>query len=310
MRICVVGCGAIGSLIAGHLARLDDVEVWGYDVSESLVAAIRTDGLRVSGKDGFTVSFEARTDASQIPPCDLGIVATKSEHTEAAIRATSAVFVDGAVASIQNGLGNEEVVARFVPRVIRGSTLLAGSIRAPAEVHLDAPGGTWFGPFEQKPARKEEYEYLADALSRAGLTATALPDARGPQWSKLIFNSSTNAVGALTNLTIGEIGTSVGLRPLVESLISEGRAVAEALGIDLADDPGAMIEEAVEVAFHHRASMLQDVTARRHTEVAFLNGGIEDAGQTAGVPTPLHSAMVSLITGLESSWHSAGHEGI
>ena len=306
VRICVVGCGAIGSLFAAHLSRLaessGDVEVWGYDVSAEHVAAIRAHGLVLSGRDTFTTRFEVRTEPGEIPPCELGIVATKSEHTAAAMASVGAVFADGAVASVQNGLGNEEVIARFVPRVIRGTTLIAGAIPGPGQVRWDAPGETWLGPFEPQPARADEYELLAAVLNRAGMPAFAQPDARGAQWTKLVFNAATNAVGALTGLTIGQIGSTAALTPLVDGLIAEGVAVAAALGITLPEPPRAMIDEAVRIAFDHRASMLQDVAARRHTEVAVLNGGIVAAGQAAGIPTPLHATMVALIEGLEASW--------
>ncbi len=302
IRICIVGCGAIGSLFAAHLARLEDVELWGYDVSEPHVAAIRANGLVLTGPDDFTVRFEARTDPGDIPPCELGIVATKSEHTAAAMAAVAPVLAEAAVASVQNGIGNEEVIAGFVPRVIRGTTLIAGSIPGPGAVRFDAPGETWLGPFEPQPARVDEYERLAELLNRAGLPAFAQADSRSAQWTKLVFNAATNAVGALTGLTIGQIGTSAVLTPLVDGLIAEGAAVADALGIAFAEPPRAMIDEAVRIAYGHRASMLQDVAARRHTEVAVLNGGVVAAGRSVGVPTPLHEAMVALVAGLEASW--------
>ena len=307
-RVCIVGCGAIGSLFAAHLARVEGVEVWGFDVSQPHVDAINANGLTVTGRADFTARIQARTDASQIPPCDLGIVATKSEYTEAAMRAAAQIFPDGAVASVQNGVGNEEVIAGFVPRVIRASTLIAGAITAPGVVRFDAPGDTWLGPCEDSPARMDEVELLADLLVRGGMPSHASPDGRGAQWTKLVFNAATSAVGALTGLTIGQVGDDAGLKALVAGLIDEGLAVAAALGITLHGDPQAMIDDAVQHAYWHRASMLQDAAAQRHTEVAVLNGGIVAAGRDAGVPTPLHAAMVGLVEGLERSWTEAAPE--
>jgi 2-dehydropantoate 2-reductase len=301
-RICVVGCGAIGSLFAAHLARVDGVEVWGLDVSAPHVAAINANGLTITGRDEFIARIQARTAASEIPPCDLGIVATKSEYTAAAMQSAAAIFANAAVATVQNGVGNEEVVALSAPRVIRATTLIAGAVTAPGVVRYDAPGDTWLGPFEPKPARADEYELLADLLLRGGMGAHARTDARGAQWTKLVFNAATNAAGALTGLTIGQVGSSPSLRSLVSGLIAEGRAVAAAQGIELDADPQYLLDDAVENAFWHRASMLQDVAARRHTEVAVLNGGIAAAGRAAGVPTPLNDLMVELIGGLEESW--------
>src|ERR671911_1129154 len=120
MRICVVGCGAVGSLFAANLSLLDDLEVWAFDVSQAHVDAINADGLRLTGAGEVVGRLRATTDASELPPCDFGIVATKAMHTEGAIAATAHAFVDGAVATVQNGVGNEEAVAAHAARVIRG----------------------------------------------------------------------------------------------------------------------------------------------------------------------------------------------
>ncbi len=230
MRICVVGCGAIGSLFAVHLGRLPEAEVWVFDVSAEQVRAINERGLRLAGPAPVVSRVRACRDGAQIPPCQLGIVAVKAQHTAPAMAATAAVFRDGAVCSVQNGIGSEEIIARYVPRVIRGTTIVAGHVPEPGVVHLDAPGGTWLGPFEPQPARMDEVRALAGLLSRAGLPAVALADSRGAQWTKLIFNSATSPVAALTGLTMGQLGATAEVRELVAGLVAEGRAVAEALG--------------------------------------------------------------------------------
>ena len=126
MRVCVVGCGAVGSLFAANLALLDDVEVWAYDLAQDHVDAINASGLRLSGAGDVVGHPRATSDAAELPPCELGIVATKSMHTEPAIAATAHAFAEGSVCSVQNGIGNEEVIARHVDRVIRGTTFPAG----------------------------------------------------------------------------------------------------------------------------------------------------------------------------------------
>jgi 2-dehydropantoate 2-reductase len=112
VRVAIVGCGAIGGLYAAHLAQLEGVEVWAYDVSADHVAAIT---------------------------------------------ATAPAFADAAVCSVQNGIGNEEVMAEHVPRVMRGVTLPAGHVTAPGVIHMAAPGTTWIGPFEPRPAAAETH---------------------------------------------------------------------------------------------------------------------------------------------------------
>ena len=92
MKICIVGCGAIGSIFGAHLSRLDGVEVHAYDVSQQHVDAIERNGLRISGAADFTARLHATTDVRSIPRCDYGIVATKSTHTKSAIAQAAHVF--------------------------------------------------------------------------------------------------------------------------------------------------------------------------------------------------------------------------
>jgi 2-dehydropantoate 2-reductase len=304
MRICIVGCGAVGSLFAANLAQLDDVEVWAYDLAQEHVDAINANGLRLSGAGEVVGRLRATSDAAQLPACELGIVATKAMHTEPAIAATAHAFADGAVASVQNGIGNEEVLAAHVGRVIRGTTFPAGRILGPGHVQWDVKGETTIGPFEPSPASAEEIERLADACTRAGLPTEAVADARGPQWRKVIFNAATNPVGALTGLTHGRVCEDSALRALVSGLVDEGKAVSGAQGIVLDADPEELIDHAArpDVAYDHKASMLQDVEARRQTEIDYLNGGIARFGREHSVPTPLNDAILALVKGLERSW--------
>src|SRR3989337_1842093 len=111
MRICVVGCGAVGSLFAANLASLEDVEVWAYDLAQAHVDAINERGLRLTG-------------AGEV-------------HATGISAATAPAFADGAVASVQNGVGNEEAIAPHVARVIRGTTFPAGKIVEPGVVQWD-----------------------------------------------------------------------------------------------------------------------------------------------------------------------------
>jgi 2-dehydropantoate 2-reductase len=302
--VCVVGCGAVGSLFAANLAQLDDVEVWAYDLAPEHVDAINRDGLRLSGAGDVVGRLHATSDAADLPNCDFGIVATKAMHTEAAIVATAPAFSDGCVATVQNGIGNEEVLARHVERVIRGTTFPAGKLVGPGHVQWDVKGDTTFGPFEPRPAPSGEIERLAEACTRGGMPTHAVVDARGPQWRKVIFNAATNPVGALTRLTHGRVCERPDLRRVVSALVDEGKAVAAAQGIELDADPEELIDHAAkpEVAYDHKASMLQDVEAQRLTEVDYLNGGIVRFGEQHGVPTPLNAAIWALVKGLESSW--------
>jgi 2-dehydropantoate 2-reductase len=306
MKICVIGCGAVGSLFAAHLARASMAEVWAYDVWKDHIAAIRQQGLRLSGAAEFTAQLCATTDAHELPRCDYGIVATKAIHTAKAILETAHAFDENsAVVSVQNGVGNEEIIAQHVKRVIRGTTFHAGHVIAPGHVGYDIKGDTWIGPFEPTATPMGKVTGLANLLTSSGMHTIALADARGAQWMKLIFNSSTNPVGALTAL---DHGTATRFRPtaeLFDDLIAEGEAVAQRLGIKLHGDPRELVKKGANAPGKHKASMLQDVLAKRETEVDFMNGAIVKWGAKVGVPTPLNKALWQLIKGLEHSWQQS-----
>src|SRR5262245_495960 len=300
MRVCVVGCGAVGSLFAAALAQLDDVEVWAYDLDQAHVDAINEHGRVITGAGDLTGRVQATTDAQALPLCDFGIVAVKSMFTDAAMASTAHAFTQGAVCSVQNGAGNEELVAKHVREVIRGTTFPAGHIIGPGCVGWDTKGDTHVGHFEPSPAPMARVEALADACTRGGMPTHALEDARGAQWRKLIFNAASNAIGALTGLTHGRIAEPP-TRDLAWAVMAEGRAVADAQGIVLDMSPEELFDFAArkEVAYDHKPSMLQDVEAGRATEIDFLNGAIADFGELHGVDAPLNRALTALVKGLE-----------
>ena len=230
-------------------------------------------------------------------------MATKALHTRAAVEAARDALADAAVVSVQNGIGNEEVVAETCSRAsIRGSIVTAGHVTEPGAVRYDAPGDSWFGPFEPSPARADEIATLADLLTegglrtlRAGRRPRAAVDQGGLQRRHQRARRADRAdgrPGVHRPRAAGRGGP----------LIAEALAVCAAAGIELTRDPAESVQEAIEEAFWHKPSMLQDVLAPTATEVDVLNGGIAAEGRRVGVPTPLHDAMVALVHGLESSW--------
>jgi 2-dehydropantoate 2-reductase len=303
MRICVIGCGAVGSLFAAHLAKTGEAEVWAYDVWKEHTDAIQKNGLRLSGAADFTVHLNATSNAKELPRCDYGIVATKAIHTQGAIQDTAHIFDENsAVCSVQNGVGNEEIIAEKVKLVIRGTTFPAGHPVAPGHIGFDIKGDTWIGPFEPTNTPMSKVEELAGLITRSGMHTIALKDARGAQWTKLVFNASTNPVGALTLLHHGAATRFEPTNQLFNNLIAEGEAVAKRMGIQLHGDPRQLVQKGASAPGKHRASMLQDVLAKRKTEVDFMNGAIVEWGRKVGVPTPLNKMVWELIKGLEHSW--------
>ncbi len=223
MKICIIGCGAVGSLFAAHLARAGEAEVWAYDVWNEHIDAIRKHGLRLSGAAEFTAQMNATSNPQELPRCDYGIVATKAIHTASAIAQTAHIFdQNGAVCSVQNGVGNEEIIAERVKLVIRGTTFPAGHPIAPGHIGYDIKGDTWIGPFEPTNTPMQKVEQLGALMTRSGMNTIALKDARGAQWTKLIFNAATNPVGALTSLHHGAATRFEPTGRLFNDLITEG----------------------------------------------------------------------------------------
>jgi 2-dehydropantoate 2-reductase len=303
IRVCIVGCGALGSVVGAHLAAQKGLEVYAFDVNEQHTRAIREHGLRISGAADFTVRLKATSEVREIPVCDFGIMATKSIHTRRAIEQTAGLFGDlAAVCSIQNGLGNEEIIAERVKNVIRGATTMAVHLIGPGHAGLEFYSDLWIGPFEPSATPYSYVEQLAKIMKEAGLRVVPLPDARGAQWAKLIFNSAVNPVGALTLLHHGAATRFSPTGELYEGLLQEGEKVAAALGITLHGDPRRMIVEGATAPSKRNASMLMDVLAKRQTAVDFVNGAIAKLGEKLGVPVPLNRAVWQLVKGLEHSW--------
>src|SRR6478672_11482074 len=198
-RVCIIGCGAIGSLYAAHLARV--AEVWALVRRGDHARALNRDGLRVSGKHNFSGSLKATTNPKELPDFDLGIVATKATQVEEAIAEAGKHFDRGIVISAQNGLGSEEIIAeRTRGLVIRGTTFMSGTRHSDTHVQYELDTATWIGPFEPCGTPYALVKEAAELIVASGLKAEALRDARPAQWSKLIFNASVNGISALTGL--------------------------------------------------------------------------------------------------------------
>lgn len=302
-RVCVIGCGAIGSLYAAHLARV--TEVWAFVRREEHARALNRDGLRVSGGHEFHVSLKATTRPDELPECDLGIVATKAIQVAESIAPVGQRFDRGAVISAQNGLGSEEIIAaRTRGQVIRATTFMSGTRHSDTHVQYELDTATWLGPFEPLHTPYALVKAAADLIVAGGLKAEALPDARPAQWSKLIFNASVNGVSALTGLPhsphFADQSRFSDLGHLLHELIEEGKRVAAAVGVQLHEDPWEMNK--IGAMTNHPPSMLYDVRHQLPTEVDFLSGAIAREAERAGIPAPLHTAVYRLIKGREASW--------
>ena len=303
-RVCVVGAGVIGSLYAAHLSRVADV--WVLTRRAEHARALEAEGLEVTGRAEFRSRLHATADPAELPEFDVAIVATKATGLDDAARSLAGRFPEATVVTIQNGLGAEEIVRRHGDwPLVSGVTFMSGTRHADTSVEYILDTETWLGPYNGIPyARVQE---LAALIERAGLKARAFPDLRPAQWSKLIFNATVNAVAALTGLPhdrhfAGEERRG-DLGHLVHALVDEGKAVAAAAGIELHEDPWEMNLHATRRGSAHYPSMLEDVEARRPTEIELITGSLIREAERLGVPVPLHTTLYRLIKAKEDSWN-------
>ena len=302
-RVCVIGAGVIGSLFAGHLAQVVDVSV--LTRRRDHADALERDGLRVTGRSELHARVTATPDPDELEPFDLGIIATKATGLEEAASTLQGRFPDATMMTTLNGLGAEDVVrAHGDWPIVSAVTFMSGTKHSDTEVEYILDTATWMGPYgDTALARVEE---VGDLVRQSGLEAEVLPDLRPAQWSKLVFNATVNAVAALTGLphdrhfaaeeNPGDLGR------LVHGLVDEGKAVASAAGIQLHEDPWEMNVLATRRGSAHYPSMLEDVDARRPTEIDLITGSLVSEAGKHGVPVPLHTALYRLVKAKEASW--------
>ena len=320
MKVAVVGAGAMGCLYGAALHR-GGADVTLVDVNDAHIAAINQRGLELDTRAGVEVlplrairpenlaspreggdlrsSHEAPDGPSSPPPrgFDLVVLFTKTFHTDAALEGVaSAIGPDTHVLTLQNGLGNDEAVARHVPRdkVIAGVSTLPSDLAGPGKVRSHGEGGSKIYPaFGGDTLFAQE---VADLLTAGGLPTALAPDIQAAIWSKAIFNATMNTLCALTRRTPGFLGAHEESRALIRAAVEEGVAAAHACGV-MVDGPAIHDLTQVSVTDHadHEASMLQDVKAGRRTEVDAIAGAIVTAARGAGVATPVLETLWRLV---------------
>ena len=297
MRVAVLGAGAMGCLYGAALHR-GGADVVLVDVNPQHIAAINAGGLELDTRAGIErLPLPARRPEELREPVDLILLFTKTFHTDAALQGTAAAIgPDTHVLTLQNGLGNDEVVARHVARdkVIAGVSTLPSDLVGPGKVRSHGEGGSQIYPaFGDDPAFARQ---VAELLGAGGLPTTLVPDIQAAIWGKAIFNATMNTLCALTRRTPGFLGAHEESRALIHAAVEEGIAAAHACGV--AVDGGkihALTQVSVTDHADHEASMLQDVKAGRRTEVDAIAGAIVRAAREAGVATPVLETLWRLV---------------
>jgi 2-dehydropantoate 2-reductase len=268
-------------------------------------SALNDEGLRVTGRHDFTAELQAATDPGALPEAELAIIATKTTELDTAASRLAGHWPGAAVMTVQNGLGAEEIVGRYgVWKLVSAVTFMSGTRHADTHVEYILDTETWLGPYGDTP--QALVDEIAALLIESDLKARAFADLRPAQWSKLIFNSTVNTVAALTGLPhdphFAERERVEQLGHLVHGLMDEGKRVAAAAGIELHEDPWEMNVLATQRGSRHYPSMLEDVEARRPTEVDQITGALVREAERLGVDVPLQTALWRLVKAREASY--------
>jgi 2-dehydropantoate 2-reductase len=299
--VCVIGAGAIGSLIAAHLARIASVSILVRRAEHA--RSLQERGLRVSGLAEFTSAIQvATTSPTELPPFEIAFVATKATEVEHVARALHGRCPEALMVTIQNGLGVEERLRRHGPwPIVAGTTLMGGVRHDDTHVEYELAAPTWLGPYGSVPFAT--VARVAGLLERAGLMAVAFPDLGPARWSKLVFNAAVGSIAALTDLPHSPpFADEQGLGGLVRAVIDEGVRVATAEGIELLEDPWELNVRAARDGYAHVPSILLDVRARKPTEVDFNVGAIVRCAERHGIDAPLSEALYHLLKAKESAY--------
>jgi len=291
--ILIVGTGALASLFAARLSAIgQDVLILG--TWQAAIDAFNTDGVHLISEDGDDehYSLRATSDPADCAGARFALVLVKSWQTErAAEQLTACLADDGLALSLQNGIGNREILTEALgaQRVALGSTTTGAALLGPAKVR---PGGEGIVSLGNHP----QLAPLVDLLSEADFSVEMQEDIESLIWSKLVINAAINPLTALLNIPNGELLTRPSARKLSAELAREVAAVAAAKGIQLAfADPVQAAEDVARRTAANRSSMLQDVDRGAPTEIEAICGAVVRAGEKLGIPTPLNETMRLLI---------------
>ena len=322
MKICVVGAGAIGGLLAVRLAEAGE-QLTVVDQGAHL-QAIQRSGLKLLMADGsehVTRSLEAVASIRQAGPQDVVILAVKGHIlAEIAPELGSLMSDDTIILPMQNGLpwwyfhkhGGEydgqpiecldpdgRLAAHIdVDRVIGCVVFPAGEIVSPGVVrHTE---GNRFPLGELDGSDSGRARTLVDMFTNAGFKSFVLDDIRAEIWLKLLGNLSFNPISALTHATMVDICQYPPSRALAQSLMEEAQTVANSLGITLRVSIEKRIAGAEKVG-KHKTSMLQDVEAGRELELEAIMGAVVELARLTGIATPGINAIYALVKLLDKT---------
>ncbi len=311
MRIIIYGAGAVGSIIGGHLHNCGQETI--LICSKSHADAISKRGLTIGGIRGdYRISPPTVTNVEQIEfnEHDILFLTMKTFDTEAAIKRIGKVASRLAAVCFQNGVRNEEFAATAFSRVYGGIVFFGAKYLEPGVVTHTAENSLGLGLYPE--GLDETVDALSEVLTRAGFSITPYPRIMAVKWAKL-FRNLNNALFAITGLSVLEGIKYEESRSMMADILEEAFHVAQAEGIEIIPLEGQPPPEKILESLRKpgdrdfeiprdeqtmiRPSTWQDLyLGRGRTEVDYLNGEIVQLGQKQGIPTPVNSLLVSVVS--------------
>ncbi len=306
MKVGIVGAGAMGCLFGGFLAR-ELQEVWLVDIWKDHVNQINEEGLCVRIKEKCeAIIIKATTNPKDVGACDLVVISTKYDSTQDAVKDALAMISDETVVvTLQNGLGNLDIIAEFVDeeKIVYGVTTLGSILKGPGiiEATVTDEGKTYLWPLKGEPNGK--IRNAIDTFNHAGLNFILSPDVKERIWKKLCLNAGLSVPLAIFRLNCGDYIKQSHALELTRCLVSEIVTVAAMEGVKL--DPELIYQEIVELAKKapdHRTSALLDILNHRKTEIDVINGAILNKAKQNNISIPYNSVVYSIIKVLENTY--------
>lgn len=310
MKIAMIGSGAAGSVFAAYLRR-GGAELTLVDRYQKHMDACRETGLRFVTPEGeeLLTGFQTAPSAAEIGIQDIVILMVKATQTESLIEDLKHCVGDETViVSLQNGLGNDELLGRYFPaeRVLYGFGTIGTELPEPGKCVSKPESGVImrFGAAKESELSTKAGKYLEDCFNAGGCKTVFEKDIRPFVWKKAISNSGYNTLSALLRLKVGDFLEMEDGIALIKSVWAEGCAVCRAVtGVDLWPE---MLEELPRLKqgfATYYPSMAQDVLIhQRQTEVRLLNGAIVRYGAEYGIPTPVNEALTRMICCIQAGY--------
>jgi 2-dehydropantoate 2-reductase len=299
MRILIFGAGAMGNFLAGVMSQEHDVTLYGRGEK---IEVVMEKGIRISGKTELVAKIKAALNPKEIKEkeYDLIVLAVKSYDTATALEMIKEMESKATVLSLQNGLDNEIRIAEAIgkDRTLGGVTSHGITFIKPGHVQHAGTGETIIGELDGKET--ESVKKIGQAFTSVGIETRTSRNIQSEIWIKGIVNAGINPLTALTRLHNGYLLKIPWLTRLLENTCHECIVVAQKTGIDIQGCD--IIEKTKNVARltgENKSSMLQDIEKGRRTEIDSINGRIVEVGKKHGVETPINSALVALVKGIE-----------